>query len=74
MSEKMIQSKNATLCTESFGDPSHPTLLLIMGAQSSIIWWGEIKESIYKVMFPIAKKVDIIHSLNSMPINSYIFK
>lgn len=41
MSEKMIQSKNATLCTESFGNPSHPTLLLIMGAQSSMIWWEE---------------------------------
>jgi len=41
MREKMIQSKNAEICTETFGDPSHPALLLIMGAQSSMIWWEE---------------------------------
>ncbi|CAM4059144.1 alpha/beta fold hydrolase [Saccharibacillus endophyticus] len=41
MSEKMIQSKNAEIFTETFGDPSHPALLLIMGAQSSMIWWEE---------------------------------
>ncbi|WP_278287145.1 alpha/beta fold hydrolase [Clostridium aceticum] len=29
------------LCTESFGDVNKPTILLIMGATSSMIWWEE---------------------------------
>ncbi|WP_172254303.1 alpha/beta fold hydrolase [Saccharibacillus deserti] len=41
MSETYIRIEGVTICTESFGDPEDPALLLIMGAQSSMIWWEE---------------------------------
>lgn len=41
MSEKRIDTGTITLHTESFGNPDDPALLLIMGAQSSMIWWEE---------------------------------
>ncbi|KAM3089629.1 alpha/beta fold hydrolase [Phormidesmis sp. 146-35] len=39
MNEKMIQANGVDLCTESFGNPTDPTLLLIGGAASSMVWW-----------------------------------
>lgn len=39
MTERMISSGDAAICTESFGQPDHPALLLIMGACSSMLWW-----------------------------------
>ena len=39
MTERMISSGDAAICTESFGQPDRPTLLLIMGACSSMLWW-----------------------------------
>ncbi|RIX51218.1 alpha/beta hydrolase [Paenibacillus nanensis] len=36
-----IQSGEAELYTESFGDAANPAILLIMGAQSSMVWWDE---------------------------------
>jgi pimeloyl-ACP methyl ester carboxylesterase len=41
MSEKMIQANGVDLCTESFGNPTDPTLLLIAGAASSMLWWPQ---------------------------------
>jgi pimeloyl-ACP methyl ester carboxylesterase len=29
------------LCTESFGDPAHPPILLVMGAGGSMLWWQD---------------------------------
>lgn len=39
--EKIIQVDGIQICTESFGNPEHPPLLLIMGASASMIWWDE---------------------------------
>jgi len=41
MTERMISTRGATLCTESFGQTKDPTLLLIMGACSSMLWWPQ---------------------------------
>lgn len=41
MSERFIQIDGITICTDSFGEPAHPAILLIMGAQSSMLWWEE---------------------------------
>ncbi|USB33202.1 alpha/beta hydrolase [Paenibacillus sp. YPG26] len=41
MRERLIEVDGIQLCTDSFGDPVHPAILLIMGAQSSMIWWEE---------------------------------
>jgi hypothetical protein len=39
MSERMIDADGVALCTEPFGDPSHPPVLLIMGTGASMLWW-----------------------------------
>jgi pimeloyl-ACP methyl ester carboxylesterase len=39
--EKVEKINGVDLCTESFGDPSDPTVLLIMGAFASMLWWPE---------------------------------
>ncbi|KKO53951.1 alpha/beta fold hydrolase [Paenibacillus sp. DMB20] len=39
MSERFIQAGEVRLCTEAFGKNTDPAILLIMGAQSSMIWW-----------------------------------
>lgn len=41
MNEKMIHINGIDICTESFGDSTHPAVLLIMGATASMIWWDE---------------------------------
>lgn len=41
MSERLIKVNGINLCTESFGKPGNPAILLIMGAQSSMVWWEE---------------------------------
>lgn len=41
MTEKIVRFKDAHINTESFGDTNNPTILLIMGATSSMIWWEE---------------------------------
>lgn len=41
MSEQMIQSNGVDLCTESFGNPTEPTLLLNAGGCLSMVWWPE---------------------------------
>ena len=36
--QKTVQFKDVSLYTESFGDMKNPTILLIMGSASSLIW------------------------------------
>jgi pimeloyl-ACP methyl ester carboxylesterase len=37
----MIEANGVQLCTEPFGDPDDPPLLLVMGMGGSMLWWEE---------------------------------
>ena len=37
----MIEANGVELCTEPFGDPDHPPILLVMGAGASMLWWED---------------------------------
>lgn len=37
----MIEVSGVELCTEAFGDPVDPPILLIMGIGASMLWWEE---------------------------------
>jgi pimeloyl-ACP methyl ester carboxylesterase len=39
--ERMIEANGVELCTESFGRPSDPAILLVMGIGGSMLWWEE---------------------------------
>jgi pimeloyl-ACP methyl ester carboxylesterase len=39
--ERMVEANGVELCTESFGDPADPAILLVMGAGGSMLWWEE---------------------------------
>lgn len=39
MGEIIIKSRDVEICTEAFGKPDNPAVLLIMGATASMIWW-----------------------------------
>lgn len=41
MKELMVKANGIEICTESFGKPSDPAVLLIMGAMASMIWWED---------------------------------
>jgi len=41
MNEQILKIDKVEICTESFGNPKNPALLLIMGAMSSLDWWDE---------------------------------
>ena len=41
MTERMIKANGVELCTEAFGDPGDPPILLIMGTGASMLWWDE---------------------------------
>jgi pimeloyl-ACP methyl ester carboxylesterase len=41
MTERMISIDGIELCTDSFGDPRNPAVLLIMGIGASMLWWDE---------------------------------
>lgn len=41
MAERMIQAGGIRLCTEPFGDPTDPPILLVMGLGASMLWWEE---------------------------------
>ena len=41
MSERMIDVNGIQLCTEGFGDPADPPVLLIAGLGSSMLWWDD---------------------------------
>jgi len=37
----MIEANDVELCTEFFGDPADPPILLVMGIGGSMLWWEE---------------------------------
>jgi pimeloyl-ACP methyl ester carboxylesterase len=37
----MIEANGVELCTEAFGDPADPPILLVMGIGGSMLWWEE---------------------------------
>ena len=39
MTERMIEANGVELCTEPFGDPADPGVLLVMGVGASMLWW-----------------------------------
>lgn len=41
MAERMVVARGVELCTESFGDPAEPPILLVMGIGASMLWWEE---------------------------------
>jgi pimeloyl-ACP methyl ester carboxylesterase len=41
VAERMIEANAVELCTESFGDPADPPILLLMGIGASMLWWDE---------------------------------
>jgi pimeloyl-ACP methyl ester carboxylesterase len=41
VTERMIEANGVELCTESFGDPADPPILLVMGIGGSMLWWEE---------------------------------
>jgi hypothetical protein len=41
VTERMIEVNSVELCTESFGGPSDPAVLLVMGIGASMLWWEE---------------------------------
>jgi pimeloyl-ACP methyl ester carboxylesterase len=41
VAERMIKANGVELCTESFGRPADPPILLIMGIGGSMLWWEE---------------------------------
>src|SRR3954466_2976870 len=41
MSERIIESGGVEICTEAFGDPAEPLVLLVMGVGGSMLWWDE---------------------------------
>lgn len=41
MTERMIEAHGVSLCTEHFGNPADPPLLLVMGLGASMLWWEE---------------------------------
>jgi pimeloyl-ACP methyl ester carboxylesterase len=41
VAERLIQANDVELCTEAFGDPADPPILLVMGIGASMLWWEE---------------------------------
>ena len=41
MAERMIEANGVELCTEAFGEPTDPPILLVMGLGGSMLWWEE---------------------------------
>jgi pimeloyl-ACP methyl ester carboxylesterase len=39
--EYVIHANGVALCTEAFGDPADPPILLVMGIGASMLWWDE---------------------------------
>ena len=40
-SAEIITANGVELCTQPFGDPGHPPILLVMGSGASMLWWEE---------------------------------
>lgn len=41
MRERIIETDDATLCTEVLGEPDDPPILLVMGMSASMVWWED---------------------------------
>jgi pimeloyl-ACP methyl ester carboxylesterase len=41
VAERFVAAGDARICTEAFGDPGDPAILLIMGQGGSMLWWRE---------------------------------
>src|SRR5918995_7542204 len=41
VSERLIEANGVELCTEPFGAPTDPPILLVMGTGASMLWWEE---------------------------------
>jgi pimeloyl-ACP methyl ester carboxylesterase len=41
VAERMIEANGVELCTEPFGDPGDPPVLLVMGVGGSMLWWED---------------------------------
>jgi pimeloyl-ACP methyl ester carboxylesterase len=41
VAERIIDANGVELCTEPFGDPADPPILLLMGIGASMLWWEE---------------------------------
>ena len=41
MTERMVEVNGVQLCTEPFGEPTDPPVLLVMGLGASMLWWDE---------------------------------
>jgi pimeloyl-ACP methyl ester carboxylesterase len=41
VAERMIEVNGVELCTEPFGEPTDPPILLVMGIGGSMLWWEE---------------------------------
>jgi pimeloyl-ACP methyl ester carboxylesterase len=41
IAERLIDVNGVELCTESFGDPADPPILLVMGLGGSMLWWED---------------------------------
>jgi pimeloyl-ACP methyl ester carboxylesterase len=39
--ERLIETGGVELCTEGFGDPRQPPILLVQGLGASMLWWEE---------------------------------
>jgi pimeloyl-ACP methyl ester carboxylesterase len=38
---EIVQANGVDLCVQTFGDPSHPVVFLIMGSSASMDWWED---------------------------------
>jgi pimeloyl-ACP methyl ester carboxylesterase len=41
MAERIVTANGVEICTEPFGDPADPPVLLLMGLSGSMVWWDE---------------------------------
>jgi pimeloyl-ACP methyl ester carboxylesterase len=41
VTEKMVHSGDASICTENFGRRDDPAVLLVMGQMASMLWWPD---------------------------------
>jgi pimeloyl-ACP methyl ester carboxylesterase len=41
LTEKIVKANGVDICTETFGDPADPTILLVMGATASMLRWPD---------------------------------
>jgi pimeloyl-ACP methyl ester carboxylesterase len=41
LTERLIDVNGVQLCSEPFGDPSDPPILLVMGIGASMLWWED---------------------------------